>query len=415
MESEHGESGQAAAASPHPLLSFAGPMAVSLAIIEVAFDWGTWIELNVSVLYGLPLVFAAVARNRRLLWLLACALIGVTFAVYVAQVPVVGIAESRAFLLDRVLSALSVLLSAGILDAWLQSLQVRDSQGQAIAQQNARLEAINAELVKHEDEISRKNQELEQHRSQIEEISSRKTQMLASISHDIRSPMQAIVLMAEVMRRASEQPEQVTRIPALAQRLQANAASVVDFLSEVIDVASFDTGRITINNSEFDLGELMAVQRQRLLPMAESKGLSLVADPCDLRLRTDRVKLGRVIANLVGNAIKFTDAGSVTITSGMTEKDQVFIRVADTGRGIKPEDLDRIFVEFAQVDQSSPAQAGGWGLGLAISRRLVNLLGGEIHVQSELQKGSVFTVSLPPSTLVIDEESAIKCFLGRSG
>jgi hypothetical protein len=160
MESKYGESANLAPASPHPLPSFAGPVAVSLAIIEVAFDWGTWIELNVSVLYSLPLVFAAVARNRRLLWLLACALIGMTFAVYAAQVPSQETAVQRALLLDRVLSALFVLLSAGILDAWLQSLQVRDSQGQAIAQQNARLQAMNAELVKREDEISRKNQNL---------------------------------------------------------------------------------------------------------------------------------------------------------------------------------------------------------------------------------------------------------------
>ena len=398
-----------AGAPRYSLTNLAGVLAVALAIVAVLFDWGTWIELNVSVLYSVPLVFAAAARRRRLLWTLAFVLICMTFAVYMAQAPE-RVSARQPYLLDRILSAISIVLSAGILDAWLRSLEIRERQGQAIKQQNARLEAINRELVAHEEEISRKNEELEHRRNEIEEISNRKTQMMASISHDIRSPIQAITLMAEVIRRTAERPDQAGKIPALAQRLKANATSVVDFLSEVIDVASFDTGRITINNSEFDLDELIALQRERVLPIAESKGLSLVTDPCQLRLRTDRVKLGRIIGNLVGNAIKFTNMGSVTVSCGLMKNDGVFIQISDTGCGIKPTDLDRIFAEFAQVDQSVPQLGGGWGLGLAISRRLANLLGGEIKVQSQFDKGSAFTIFLPPSSLVVTEESMMNGF-----
>lgn len=394
-------------------MTLAGAVAVALAIFEVLFDWGTWIELNVSVLYSLPLVVAAAARRRRLMWGLAMVLIGMTFAVYLMQVPQGAISSHPSFLIDRVLAALSIVLSAGILDAWLRSLQVRDFQAHAIGQQNARLEAINHELVAHREEISAKNEALERRRSEIEGISNRKTQMLASISHDIRSPIQAINLIAEVIKRTAEMPDRVGKIPALAQRLQANATSVMDFLSEVIDIASFDTGRITINNSEFDLDELVALQRERALPMAESQGLALVAPACRLRLRTDRVKLGRVIGNFVGNAIKFTSSGSVTISCGLTERDRLFVRVADTGRGIKAEDLERIFAEFSQVDQSPLQLGNGWGLGLAISRRMVKLLGGDIEVQSVWGQGSTFTLSLPPSCVVVSEESAIQCSLGR--
>jgi signal transduction histidine kinase len=142
-------------------------------------------------------------------------------------------------------------------------------------------------------------------RRETEEIIRRKTQMLASISHDIRSPVQAITLMAEVIQRAADKPELVKGIPVLARRVQANAISIVDFLSEVIDVASFDTGRASVNFSEFDIDDLIALQCQRVLPIAESKGLSLVTSRCNVRLRTDRVKLGRTVGNLVGNAIKF--------------------------------------------------------------------------------------------------------------
>jgi signal transduction histidine kinase len=393
------------------LASFAGAIAIALALVEVLFDWGTWIELNVSVLYSLPLVVAAVGRRRRLLWALAGVLICMTFAVYVSQVPPEPPA-SRPFLIDRGLSAISILLSAGILDAWLRSLTIRGRQAQAIEQQNGRLEATNAELLTRREEVSKKNEELERQRSEIEEISHRKTQMLASISHDVRSPIQAITLMAELIRRTAQRPDQVAKIPALAQKLQANAISVVDFLSEVIDIASFDTGRITINNSEFDLDELISLQRERVLPMAENKGLTLLAESCKLRLRTDRVKLGRVIGNLMGNAIKFTSSGCVSVGCGFTQKDGIFVRVADTGRGIRPEDLDRIFAEFEQVDESPPQLGSGWGLGLPISRRMVKLLGGHIKVQSVLGQGSTFTISLPPSCLVISEENAVKSFLG---
>lgn len=387
---------------------------MALAVVEALFDWSTWIELNVSVLYSLPLVFAAVARRRRLMWALALALIGVTFLVYASQAPTAPQPFRQAFFLDRALSAVAVFLSAGILDSWIRSLRVRDSQAKAIQQQNDRLAAINSELLARKDEILSQNQELERRRRELEGISNRKSQMLAAVSHDVRSPVQAITLMAEVIRRTSEKPDQLARIPALAQRLQANAISLVDFLSEVIDIASFDTGRITINNSEFNLGELVQLQCERLLPMAENKALRLVAEPCDLRLRTDRVKLGRVVGNLVGNAIKFTNTGAVTVSCGLTQSERVFIRVADTGRGIQPDNLERIFTEFAQADRFPIESCSGWGLGLAISRRMVQLLGGEIAVQSQPGAGSIFTVSLPPSCLVINEESAMRCFLGRT-
>jgi signal transduction histidine kinase len=397
----------------HSLISFAGGLAVALAIGVAVFDSTTWIELNVSVLYSLPLVFAAAARKRRLLWTLALALTVMTFVVYVSQVPLSALPSAReSFFIDRVLSALSVLLSAGILDAWLRSLQVRDRQGLAIEQQNGRLEAINNELLAHKEEISSKNEALERARREIEAISQRKTQMLASVSHDIRSPIQAITLMAEVIQRAAEKPDQVRNIPALAKRLQANAISVVDFLAEVIDIASFDTGRIAVRESEFNIDELIAVQCQRVLPIAESKGLALVTSPCDMRLRTDRAKLGRIVGNLVGNAIKFTSTGSVAVSCGVAPDGRVFIEVSDTGRGMKPEDLQRIFTEFAQTEQSQTQSGSGWGLGLAISHRMVRLLRGEIEVQSELGKGSAFTVFLPPSSRVASRGAVPKLFRG---
>jgi signal transduction histidine kinase len=404
---------QADEPAPAPPSALAGTFAVALAIIEVAFDWGTWIQLNVAVLFSLPLVFAAAGRRRRLLWGLAVALVAVTFVVYVRQVPAAPAATHQSFLIDRALAAISILLGAVILDAWLRSLRVRDQQAEAIAHQYRRLESANAELEQHREEISRQNEELERHRSEIEAISKRKTQMMASIAHDIRSPIQAITLLAEVIRRTAERDGTPGRLAPLAQRLQASAIGVGDFLSEVIDAGAFDSGQIIINNSEFDLAQLLALQRDRMLPLAESKGLALVIEPCDLRLHTDRVKLSRVVGNLVGNAIKFTATGSVTLGCGLASGHQPYIRVTDTGRGMKPQDLERIFGEFAQLDAQAPqpASGSGWGLGLAIAQRMVRLLGGTIEVRSEVDHGSVFTVLLPPSCLALSDTSAINRLL----
>ena len=393
------------------LVAAGAPLALLLAAFAAVLDWATWIELNVSVLYGLPLVFAAITRRRRLLWSLALVLLAVTFAVYREQLPADADSAWNPYLVDRLLSAASVLVSAGILDAWLRSLRQRDSQSQALNRQNARLEAINHDLLAHKDEVARKNEELEARRQEVEAISTGKTQMLAAISHDVRTPIQSILLLSDLIRATADTPLPAHELADLARRLKANAVSVLEFLSEVIDFASFDRGQASADVTEFELGELIVEQQQRVLAIAEHKELDLVVQPCGVRLRTDRTKLGRVIGNLLGNALKFTDQGAVTLRCGLTGDEDVFVQVADTGRGIQPQDLNRLFAEFTQFDGASQ-RLGGWGLGLAISQRLIRLLGGDLKVDSEVGKGSVFTITLPSSCLVRNRTGdAFRCFI----
>lgn len=376
--------------------------AIVLAVFAIAFDLITRVELNVAVLYTLPLIFAAISRSRRLLWSLTVVLVFATFAVYFVQISSAFGSLPETLLVDRILTAITVVTTAGILDAWLQSLRKLELRDRSIQEKNVHLECANRELRNAKEEIVRQNLALEASRSEIESISIRKTQMFASISHDIRTPIHAITLLAELVRRSAERPELIERLPELARRLQSSALSVVDFLSQVIDVASFDSGRMVVHSSEFILDQLLREQRQRLLPIADDKKLTFVVSTAvePLSLSTDRVKLGRVIANLAANAIKFTSSGSVTVESGLNEDGGVFIRVIDTGRGIEPENLVRIFEEFTQVDWVEPQSGSGWGLGLAISRRMVQLLGGDISVDSRLGTGSIFTVFLPASCVV---------------
>jgi PAS domain S-box-containing protein len=245
--------------------------------------------------------------------------------------------------------------------------------------------------------------ELDIRRREAEEASVRKTRFLASVSHDIRTPVNAINLMAEVIRRAADNPAVASQIPHLVQRLQANALALVELVSDVLDISRFDSGKVDLQETEFSLGELLAEEGRQLSPLAQDKNLRLVVEPPErpLWLRTDRVKLARVIGNLVGNAIKFTEAGSVCLSAALTPDRHVQIRVSDTGPGIAAEHLPHIWDEFAQLRNPARDREKGTGLGLAISKRMVEVMGGSIEVESTVNVGSVFTVTLPPSCVVL--------------
>jgi signal transduction histidine kinase len=247
--------------------------------------------------------------------------------------------------------------------------------------------------------------ELEIRRREAEETSVRKTRFLAAVSHDIRTPVNAINLMAELIRRYAADPAVAPQIPELAQKLQANARSLVELVSDVLDVARFDSGKVELVESEFALGELLAEECRQLQPLARDKGLELTLEPLErpVWLRTDRVKLARVVSNLVGNAIKFTDSGSVRVSVALAPEVErrVLIRVRDTGLGIATEHMTRIFDEFAQVHNPERDRTKGTGLGLAICKRLVEVMGGAIDVDSAPGRGSTFTVALPASSVVL--------------
>jgi signal transduction histidine kinase len=383
----------------------AGVLAVLVAVLEVLIDWGTWVELNVAIVYSLPLIVAAVARSRRLLWSLAAWLVIMTFAVYFWQVQNGVFSFHETFFVDRILAAATVVFTAGILHVWTHALDTLDAQGRSLLEQNEQLEAANRELVRHEDRITRQNQELERRRREAEEASGRKTRLLASASHDIRTPVNTINMIAELIRRTASDPVISVQVPGLAQRLQANAMYLAGLLSEVLDTSSFESGTVEVHASEFSLDEMLTEWCRRLNTVAQAKGLQLDVETPEpaIRLNTDRPKLGRILTNLVSNAIKFTNAGTVTIGASLAPDNGAMLRVRDTGVGMASADLERIFNDFARVRDAAHAPNEGWGLGLPISRRLAELIGGSIKVESEPGRGSVFTVYLPSSCVVHSE------------
>ena len=382
-------------------VAFAYVFAIVLAVAEVVVDLGTWVELDIAVIYGIPLVLAAFTRNRRLLWGLMAALMLATFITYALQIPAGAFEPSEAMFVNRVLDAVALLLTAGLLHVWMVSMDIREAQAHLLQEQNRKLEFANDMLVAREAQIVRQNEELILRRLEAEDASGRKTRLLNAVSHDIRNPVNAIDLMAELIRRSAEDPALAAQIPRMASRLQSNARSLVALLSEVLDTAQLDSGILQRRDSTFSLNEFIDAARRDLAPLAEVKLLHLDAEMPErsIRVRTDRIKLDRIITNLLTNAIKFTTKGSVTIGAD-TVDGAALIRIRDTGIGIAEAELERIFGEFAQLDTAVGERDRGWGLGLAICRRLANFLGATIAVESKVGIGTVFTVRLPPECVV---------------
>lgn len=362
---------------PMPL---AGTLAVLVAVIEATVDWTTWVELDVSALYGVPLVLAAVARNRRLLWALTASLVFMTVAAYAKQISPDAFALDEPYFVNRALSAVGITLSAALCHIWIVAANRLAAQSRSLIEQN---------------------EELARLRKGAEEASGRKTQLLAAVSHDIRTPLTIIDLIADLILRSAGNPSLAAQLPELVARLRHNTRSLAGLASALVDISALDAGRVSLHASEFSLNELLAEERERLLPLAQEKGLSLDIEEPEppVWLRTDRLKLSRVLGNLVGNAIKFTEAGAVTISAALTAERAPMIRVRDTGVGISDDNLRRIFDEYGQLGNPQRDSNKGWGLGLAISRRLVGVMGGTLTVQSEANRGTTFSVLLPASCI----------------
>ena len=401
--------------SPFPrsdrTVAFAYVFAIVLAAAEVVLDLGTWVALDIAAIYGIPLVLAAFTRNRRLLWGLTAALTLATFITYALQIPVGTFELREALFVNRVLDAAALLLTAGLLHVWMMSLDIREAQALLLQEQNCKLEVANDLLIAHEAQIVRQNEELIRRRHEAEEASGRKTRLLNAVSHDIRNPVNTINLMAEAIRRSAEDTSLVTHVPRMARRLQSNAQSLVALVSEVLDSAHLDSGLLQRRESTFSLNEFVDAKCGDLAPLAEAKSLHLTSETPErmVCVRTDRIKLDRIVTNLATNAIKFTTNGGVTISAGVAIDGTVLIRVRDTGIGIAEHELARIFDEFAQLDITVGERNRGWGLGLAICRRLANFIGASIGVESKVDVGTVFTVRLPSECVVDITPVAFPC------
>lgn len=244
--------------------------------------------------------------------------------------------------------------------------------------------------------------EIETRRHDAEMADARKTRFLAAVSHDVRTPANAIRLQAELIRRSAGDPARIDRVPRLASDLERTATSMIELVTEMLDLAQLDTGHVELQETEFPLAHTLETVCAELRPVARAKGLALICEPIapSLWLHVDRVKLARVVTSLVDNAVKFTSAGEVRVHAAREAAGGVRIAVTDTGPGIPSEHLPRVFDEFFQLRNPERNQRKGPGLGLAISKRLMDAIGGTIAVESRVNEGTQAIVSLPTGAVV---------------
>ena len=254
-----------------------------------------------------------------------------------------------------------------------------------------------------EERLAHIERELETARARIEELQTRdalKTQFLANISHDLRTPLAAIVTHGEILREeimgplTAKQRESITGIIGAGHQL-------INMVTEILTYARGAANQLTLNVTEFSIVSVVDQLAALNESLVAKKGLAFIRDieretpP----IRADREKVAHIIGNLLGNAINFTPTGGRIWVNAQASKDDpmphLLVEVGDTGIGIDPEHHELIFREFAQVDASRSRQHHGTGLGLTIARKLVELHGGRIWVQSNLGHGSRFFFSIP--------------------
>ncbi len=267
---------------------------------------------------------------------------------------------------------------------------------QAFARDISARRIMEAEIRRQNEELRRINQELQVGRDLALNASRLKSQFLANMSHELRTPLNSIIGYTQFVLEDRERPLPDDQREDLGRVLHAGR-HLLDLINGVLDVARIESGRESVSISLLDLRALVESVIDAVAPMAKVKGLSIdyrVEGGLPL-LETDEKKLRQVLLNLLANAVKFTDRGSVRVICTRADAGALRVAVSDTGIGIPAEHLDDIFSEFHQVDPSIHKRYGGTGLGLAIARRLTDLLKGTIQVESVPGAGSTFILTIP--------------------
>jgi len=260
------------------------------------------------------------------------------------------------------------------------------------------IEATNTQLADLErlvGKLQEKERAERELRRQAEQASQTKTNFLANISHEIRTPMTAILGFSELLRDPDIQPEERADY---VETIRRNGDHLLAIINDILDLSKIEAGRFDVDLSDVVVTDIVRDVVRLLSVRASSQGITLShaveGDAPRTPIRSDPVRIRQVLLNIVGNAVKFTEQGGVQVNVSAVPRGQrieMRIAVADTGVGISPELLPRLFEPFSQSDSSYTRRHGGTGLGLAISRRLAELLGGRIEVASEPGRGSVFT------------------------
>lgn len=269
------------------------------------------------------------------------------------------------------------------------------SFSEVLEQQNRELNEKSCKLVLQTEELREQNIELDTQKQQLAEASRMKTVFLSTMSHELRTPLNSVIALSGVLIRRIKGmiPDEEHGYLNVIQR---NGRHLLTLINDILDVARIESGREEISLRSFAVSELLDVVIERLSPQAREKNIALTTtvQPDLPMVTTDFSKCRHILENLVANAIKFTDKGSVSILVSVLDE-KINFAVKDTGCGIPAEKINVIFDAFRQADESISRKYGGTGLGLTIAKKYAQLLSGVITVESQVGQGTIITLSLP--------------------
>ncbi len=261
------------------------------------------------------------------------------------------------------------------------------------------LKLVEEELIEERASLSKKvkerTAELSKTNVELAKANKMKDEFLANMSHELRTPLNSVIALSNVLRKQAKDKlsEEENNYLDIVER---NGQRLLLLINDILDLSKIVAGKIEITLEFISVGTILLIIKENLQPLSVRKGLALTLNvPDNLpKVENDESKLQQIITNVIGNAVKFTRKGGVDI-SVKHDSENIFIEVKDTGIGISNEMLPHIFDEFRMADSSITRQYGGTGLGLAIAKKMIVTLGGDIEVKSELDKGSVFTITIP--------------------
>jgi signal transduction histidine kinase len=323
------------------------------------------------------------------------------------------------------------------------------SQSAEVEQQNHELLAVLSELTQRQEELTRLNAELQdtnrgvlalyaeldEKAETLQRSDAMKSKFLSNMTHEFQTPLNAILALSRLLLERTDgdlQPEQETQV----QYIRDAAQNLADLVADLLDLAKVEAGKVTIRAATFTITDLFGGLRAVIRPLQQRQEVTLTFEQADHLppLFSDEGKVAQILRNYLSNALKFTEQGEIRVSATVDADGMVILQVRDTGIGIAPEDQQRLFQEFGQVPNRLQARVRGTGLGLSLSRRLAELLGGTVGVTSALGEGSTFWLRIPttlpgytptvetairqtleqaPLALVVDDEQTARYVLRR--